>query len=74
MAQGSDLMKYRLRHKDGSYRWVEDDKRLVGGVAGKSGEIVGVWADITERKRAEEVMRTWQRVGWARGIGDRGVY
>jgi two-component system cell cycle sensor histidine kinase/response regulator CckA len=46
-------MEYRVRHKDGTYRWVEDNNQVVahGGIA------VGVWTDITERKRAEEARR-----------------
>ena len=48
--------EYRLRHKDGSYRWVEDNERLVRGTRGQPSEIVGVWTDITERKRAEEAL------------------
>jgi PAS domain S-box-containing protein len=55
--QGTSLTEYRLRHKEGGYRWVEDKRRLIRDSANRPKEIVGVWADITERKRAEEVMR-----------------
>ncbi|HXT39796.1 MAG TPA: PAS domain S-box protein, partial [Candidatus Angelobacter sp.] len=57
LAQGSSLTEYRLRHQDGSYRWVEDKRRLVRGSSNQPEEIVGIWSDITERKRAEEVLR-----------------
>ncbi|MEW6306561.1 MAG: response regulator [Verrucomicrobiota bacterium] len=45
--------EYRIRHRDGTYRWVEDNQRLVNGVSDQPAQIVGVWTDITGRKRAE---------------------
>jgi two-component system cell cycle sensor histidine kinase/response regulator CckA len=56
LTQGASLTEYRLRHKDGSYRWVEDKRRLIRDASGQPMEIVGIWANITERKRAEEVL------------------
>jgi PAS domain S-box-containing protein len=50
-------MEYRLRHRDGSYHWVEDKNRVVCDAAGKPQQMVGVWTDITERKRTEERLR-----------------
>ena len=50
-------MEYRLRHKDGSYHWVEDKNRVVRDAAGEPQQMVGVWTDITERKRGEERLR-----------------
>ena len=51
---GSSQTEYRLRHRDGSYRWVEDNRRLVEGAGGSPAGMAGVWADITRRKKAEE--------------------
>jgi PAS domain S-box-containing protein len=50
-------IEYRLRHKDGSYHWVQDNTRIVGDATGKPKHAVGVWTDITERKRAEGRLR-----------------
>ncbi len=49
--------EYRIRHKDGTFRWVEDNSRVVRDATGLPKEIVGVWTEITERKRAEESLR-----------------
>lgn len=50
-------MEYRLRHKDGSYHWVEDKNRVVRDAAGTPQQLVGMWTGITERKRNEERLR-----------------
>ncbi|MDB6166788.1 MAG: hypothetical protein JWQ83_1928, partial [Lacunisphaera sp.] len=53
---GASRTEYRLRHKDGRYRWVEDIRRLIRDAAGMPVELIGVWTDITERRRAEEIV------------------
>jgi PAS domain S-box-containing protein len=50
-------MEYRLRHRDGNYHWVEDKNRVVCDAAGNPRQMVGVWTDVTERKRTEERLR-----------------
>jgi PAS domain S-box-containing protein len=57
IANGTSRTEYRIRHKDGSYRWVDDNRRLMRNAAGAPAELVGIWADITEHKRAEEIMQ-----------------
>jgi PAS domain S-box-containing protein len=61
MAQGENVTEYRMRHKDGSYRWVEDKRRVIRDAANQPELLVGIWADITERKRAEEVLQKISR-------------
>ena len=51
--QGVLNAEYRIQHKDGRYVWVEDSRRLVRDAEGNPLDIVGVWTNITERKRAE---------------------
>jgi PAS domain S-box-containing protein len=53
MNDGTSRTEYRIRHKDGTYRWVEDNRRLIRDEAGHPQEFVGVWADITARKKLE---------------------
>jgi PAS domain S-box-containing protein len=55
--QNGYSMEYRIRHKDGTYRWVEDNNRVLRDSSGNPTHMVGVWADISERKHAEEVLR-----------------
>ncbi len=50
---GSHSAEYPIRQRDGTYVWVEDNYRVLGDVNGRPCEVVGVWADITERKRLE---------------------
>jgi PAS domain S-box-containing protein len=61
LTDGSSRNEYRLRHKDGRYLWVEDQQRLVRDENEKPVEIVGVWTDITDRKRAEDELRETER-------------
>ena len=50
-------MEYRLRHKDGSYHWVEDNNRMIHNGGGNATAAVGVWTDITERKQADDRLK-----------------
>jgi PAS domain S-box-containing protein len=57
LADGTSYLEYRLRHKDGHYRWINDSRRLIRDASGAPAEMIGVLTDITERKRAEETVR-----------------
>ncbi|MBD2043411.1 PAS domain S-box protein [Microcoleus sp. FACHB-672] len=52
--QGHHTYEYRFLRKDGSYRWMRDEMRLICDAGGNPLEIVGYWADITTQKAAEE--------------------
>ena len=53
LTQGSGRNEFRLRHKTGDYRWIEDHQRVLEDISGRPTEIVGVWMDVTDRKAAE---------------------
>lgn len=49
--------EYRLRHKDGTYRWIESRAALVTESDGRRVRLLGSHMDITDRKRMEQAMR-----------------
>src|SRR5207248_2066740 len=53
--QGQRL-EYRMRHKDGSWRILESSASPIQGARGEFERLVIVNRDITERKRAEEML------------------
>jgi PAS domain S-box-containing protein len=61
LTRGTIESEYRFRHRDGTYRWIRDELRLVHAARGESVEAVGAWLDITERKRAEEALEDKSR-------------
>lgn len=52
--------EYRFRSKNGEYRWMFDDMRLVRDKNGNPTDIVGYLVDITHRKQMEELLRQVQ--------------
>ena len=53
LSEGFVSREYRFRHKDGTYRWVADEQRLLRDASGTPIEVVGSWSDVTPRKQAE---------------------
>ncbi len=49
-----ERLEYRIRHKDGSWRFLESTASAIRGPEGETEGLVIVNRDITERKRAEE--------------------
>jgi len=46
--------EYRFKKQDGSYCWMRDELRLIKDDSGQPIEMVGYWADITDRKLTEQ--------------------
>ena len=53
------LIEYRVLHSDGTTRWVESRGRTFGAPDSHFVQVVGVAMDITDRKHAEEQMRSF---------------
>jgi rsbT co-antagonist protein RsbR len=54
---GHQVHQYRFRHKDGTFRWMYDDCKVVRSSTGQALELIGFWQDITERKATEDLIR-----------------
>lgn len=50
-------LEHRFLCKDGGYRWVRNDLKLVRNPAGNPIEIVGSWVDIDTHKKTEDALR-----------------
>ena len=55
--QGSGSLEYRFRHRDGYYIWIQDTFTVTHDADGKPKEIVGSWADVSDRKRVEAELK-----------------
>ncbi len=49
--------EFRMRHKDGSWRWILSRGSVIDDAHGKPAGMLGVHIDITDRKRAEEALQ-----------------
>ena len=58
--EGGGNLEYRFRHGDGHYRWFQDSFKTVFDGKGQPFEIVGSWADVTQRKLAESFQTLYQ--------------
>jgi PAS domain S-box-containing protein len=56
--QGSFNVRYRIKHRDGSWRWVEDVGAGVTDTDGKLLYLAGIINDITNRKNLEDQVRS----------------
>jgi PAS domain S-box-containing protein len=62
LQSGKDMTEeYRIQRGDGSLRWLASHGRLQPAGAGQSKRLMGVTVDITDRKRAEELLRQNQQ-------------
>jgi PAS domain S-box-containing protein len=53
---GDYRQEFRLRHKDGTYRWIEARASLVTDTDGRQIRLLGSHTDITDRKATEEAL------------------
>jgi len=62
LEQGQLRHEYRFRHKDGSWRWISDDQKLVRDASGSPVSVIGGWNDITERLQMEKQLMISDRM------------
>jgi PAS domain S-box-containing protein len=53
MEKGWQVSEYRFRHKDGGYRWLHDELKVIYDAQGAPKEVAGSSIDITARKKVE---------------------
>jgi len=59
--EGQFAVEYRFLHKDGTYRWIREEAKVVRDADGKPIEVNGYWTDVTERKQMEAELAKSQR-------------
>jgi len=71
--KGSDgySAEYRLRHKDGSWRWVMDRGQAVWDERGRPSRMAGSHTDITSRKATESLLTLQARTDALTGVANR---
>jgi len=60
--KGRFMFEYRMRHKDGDYKWVREEANVIRDLEGKPVDVTGYWIDITELKRLEAQLAESQRL------------
>jgi PAS domain S-box-containing protein len=60
--KGQHAFEYRFLHRDGTYRWIREEAKVVRDTQGKPIEVNGYWTDVSERKRLEEELAKSQRL------------
>jgi PAS domain S-box-containing protein len=61
IANGSNRLECRFRHKDGNYRWIDDSLTVARRQSDGGTEVVAVLTDVTERHSAQDELRESER-------------
>jgi diguanylate cyclase (GGDEF)-like protein/PAS domain S-box-containing protein len=64
-------VEYRLRHKDGSWRWIMDRGQAIWDERGRAVRMAGSHTDITDRKQAEDLLSLQARTDALTGLPNR---
>lgn len=63
LAQGKEYrLEYRIRHPDGTLRWIEDRSYVIRDPTGKMKRAIGVARDVTRRHQLETQLRQAQKM------------
>jgi len=60
--EGQHTFEYRFLHKDGTYRWIHEEAKVVRDADGKPIAVNGYWTDVTERRRMEARLAVSERL------------
>ena len=63
--------EFRLRHKDGTWRWIRDRGQAIWDERGLPLRMAGAQTDITERKAAEDLLALQARTDALTGVANR---
>ncbi len=55
---GHQTYEYRFLHKDGKYRWIREEQRVIRDTDDNATDIVGYMSDISEKKQMEDDFRS----------------
>jgi PAS domain S-box-containing protein len=55
--RGGGTIEYRFRHRRGHYIWIQDTFTVTRDKDGKPKELIGSWADISDRKKIEAELK-----------------
>jgi PAS domain S-box-containing protein len=53
--EGQHTFEYRFLHKDGAYRWMREEAKVIRDPSGRPVEVLGYWSDITKERQIEEM-------------------
>jgi len=51
---GQHAFEYRFLHRDGKYRWIREEERIIRDEQNQVRDVVGYWIDVTDRRMSEE--------------------
>ena len=57
IASGGGTIEYRFRHRRGHYIWIQDTFTATKDKDGNPKELIGSWADISDRKKIETELK-----------------
>ena len=64
-------IEYRLRHKDGTWRWIQDRGQAVWDERGNPIRMAGSHSDVTDRRNAEDLLALQARTDGLTGLLNR---
>jgi diguanylate cyclase (GGDEF)-like protein/PAS domain S-box-containing protein len=70
----SETDEFRIRTRDGTYRWVENHYTPIRDAAGRLVEIEGILTDVTEKKEAADKIMVLARTDALTGLANRATF